>query len=67
MFPELTIIRLFIRALLQRWQVLRAEPEAGYSTEAVVVIALLVAMAVAAVAIIAAKVLSKANSISTGP
>jgi hypothetical protein len=67
MFPELTIIRLFIRALIQRCQVLRAEPEAGYSTEAVVVIALLVAMAVAAVAIIAAKVLSKANSISTGP
>jgi hypothetical protein len=42
-------------------------PEAGYSTEAVIVIALLSAMAIAAVAIIAAKVLSKANSVDTGP
>jgi hypothetical protein len=52
--------------LRTRWQLLRAQPEAGYSTEAVVVIALLVVMAIAAVGIIAAKVLSKANSISTG-
>ncbi len=40
--------------------------EAGYSTEAVIVIALLVAMALTAVGIIAAKVIAKANSISTG-
>lgn len=40
--------------------------EDGYSTEAVVVIALLVAMAIAAVAIITTKVLAKANGISTG-
>ncbi len=40
--------------------------DAGYSTEAVVVIALLVAMAIAAVAIIATKVLAKARGISTG-
>ena len=44
----------------------RAVPDAGYSTEAVVVTALLVTLAVAAVAIIAAKVLAKANSINTG-
>jgi hypothetical protein len=66
---ELTIYRYLIRMFQQlrrRWQVLRAQPEAGYSTEAVVVTALLVAMGVAAVAIIATKVLSSANGISTG-
>jgi hypothetical protein len=40
--------------------------DAGYSTEAVVVIALLVAMALAAVGIIAAKVIAKANSLNLG-
>jgi hypothetical protein len=64
--PELTFLRHLLRLIQHRWQILRAEPEAGYSTEAVVVIALLVAMAIAAVAIIAAKVISKANNISTG-
>ena len=52
--------------LRSRLQVMRAEPEAGYSTEAVVVIALLVAMAITAVGIIAAKVISTAHNISTG-
>lgn len=66
MFVELTIIRQLITQLRGRLQEIRAEPEAGYSTEAVVVIALLVAMAVTAVGIIAAKVLSTAHNISTG-
>ena len=39
---------------------------AGYTTETVVVIALLVAMALAAIAIIAAKVLAKANGLNLG-
>ena len=46
---------------------LRAEPEAGYSTETVVVTALLVALAIAVLAIIAVKVTSTANNINTGP
>jgi hypothetical protein len=70
-FPELTILQRTIQLLRDRLNVARAqrdlEPEAGYSTEAVIVIALLSAMAIAAVAIIAAKVLSKANSVDTGP
>lgn len=66
MFPELTILRHLIMLLRTRWQVLRAEPEAGYSTETVVITALLVALAIAAVAIIAAKVLARANNINTG-
>lgn len=67
MFSELTIVIHLIRSLRERLAVARAQPEAGYSTEAVVVIALLVAVAVAAVGIIGAKVLSKANGIDTGP
>ena len=41
------------------------ENQDGYSSEAVIVTSLLVALAVAAVAIIAAKVLSTANGIQT--
>ena len=71
MFPELTIIQRAVQMLRDRLAFARAqrelEPEGGYSTEAVIVIALLSAMAIAAVAIIAAKVLAKANSVDTGP
>ena len=41
MFPELIIIRHLFTVLHGRWQALRADPEAGYSTEAVIVTALL--------------------------
>ncbi len=67
MFPELTILRHLIQTLTVRWQALRAEPEAGYSTEAVIVTALLAALALTAVGIIVAKVVSAAGNISTGP
>ena len=63
--PELMWVRAVIGLLRDRLTALREE-EAGYSTEAVVVIALLVAMALVAVGIIAAKVISKAKSINTG-
>lgn len=66
MFFELSLIRQLIAQLRGRLQTLRAEPEAGYSTEAVVVIALLVAMAITAVGVIAAKVIATAHHISTG-
>lgn len=62
---ELMWVRAVIGLLRDRLAALR-DDEAGYSTEAVVVIALLVAMALVAVGIIAAKVISKANSINTG-
>ncbi|TVT52023.1 hypothetical protein FNH05_13710 [Amycolatopsis rhizosphaerae] len=52
--------------LKARWEVLRREPEAGYSTEAVLVTALLVVMALAVIAIIVAKVTHKANGINLG-
>ncbi len=67
MIPELYFLRQLFYALRAHWQALRAEPEAGYSTEAVIVTALLAALALTAVGIIVAKVIAKANSISTGP
>ena len=67
MLPELIFLRHLFTTLAARWQALRAESDAGYSTEAVIVTALLVALALAAVGIIVAKVIAKANSITTGP
>ena len=67
MLPELIFLRHLLTTLAARWQALRAEPDAGYSTEAVIVTALLAALALAAVGIIVAKVIAKANSITTGP
>ena len=65
MFPELTVIRHLFQTLAVRWQTLRADPERAYSTEAVTVTALLAALALTAVGIIVAKVVSAANNIST--
>lgn len=66
MFFELVVVKKLVAFLRSRLHALRADPEAGYSTEAVVVIALLVVMAVTAVGIIAAKVLATAHNIQTG-
>ena len=66
MIYEFQVMRTIARMLRDRLTAAREKGEAGYSTEAVVVTALLVALAIAAIAIIAAKVLAKANSISTG-
>jgi hypothetical protein len=44
----------------------RKHPEAGFTTEAVVVIAILVAIAIAVGAVLMAKVLAKANSLDLG-
>ena len=64
--PELLILRHLIALLRDRFDDLRADPEAGYTTETVVVTALLVVLAVAVITIIAVKVTSTANNISTG-
>lgn len=47
-----------------RWEELRRRPEAGYSTETVLVTALLVVAALAVIAIVVAKVAEKANGIT---
>jgi hypothetical protein len=51
-------------ALRARWELVRREPEAGYSTETVLVTALLVVAALAIIAIIVAKVTAKATGIT---
>ncbi|MFI6098186.1 hypothetical protein ACIA8G_21710 [Lentzea sp. NPDC051213] len=51
-------------ALRARIEVLRREPEAGYSTETVLVTAMLVVAALAVIAVIVAKVVAKANGIN---
>jgi nitrate reductase gamma subunit len=53
----------FLRA---RLAAVRRTRDAGYTSETVVVIALLVVLALGVVAIIAAKVTAKANSINLG-
>ncbi|PWW53100.1 hypothetical protein [Actinokineospora spheciospongiae] len=50
--------------LQARWEELRRRPEAGYSTETVLVTALLVVAALAVIAIVIAKVTDKANGIT---
>ena len=60
MFTEVQILITRIRAGLQRLH----RDEDGYSTEAVVVTAALVLLALAVIAIIVAKVTEKANGIT---
>jgi hypothetical protein len=64
MTTYLSMLWTMIRA---RIETLRREPEAGYTTEAVVGIALLVVIAIAAFTVIAAKVANKAEGIDLGP
>ena len=66
MLPELILLRHLATVLCDRWRALRADPEAGYTTETVIVTALLAALALTAVGIIVAKVVTAANHISTG-
>ena len=69
MNPDTEILRILRGAaavLRARLAWLRRHGYGGYTTETVVVIALLVALAVGAIAIIATKVLAKANSLNLG-
>jgi hypothetical protein len=65
-FFELNFIRQLMALLRSRLSTLRAQPEAGYTTETVIVTALLAALALTAVGIIVAKVLATAHNIQTG-
>jgi hypothetical protein len=62
----LELFRLTAAALRGRLAEIRRESDAGYTTETVVVIALLVALAIAAIALISAKVIAKAGSLDLG-
>jgi hypothetical protein len=58
---------LIISGIRGRLDKLRRTPEAGYNTEATVVIALLAAAAIVIVGIIVTKITARANSINLGP
>jgi hypothetical protein len=64
--PPTALSVLFRAHLAAALAELKRGRDAGYTTETVVVIALLVAMALAAVAIITAKVMAKASSLNLG-
>ena len=55
-----------IAEIRHRWTLVRDTKDGGYSTEAVLVTALLVLAAIAVIGIIVSKVTSKANSINLG-
>jgi hypothetical protein len=67
------ILTALVRAIKGSWRRIhkrgrdfRTPPDAGYSTETVLVTALLVMLAVAALAVLTSKVLAKVNSIDLG-
>ncbi|MGB3441126.1 MAG: hypothetical protein WBA97_20445 [Actinophytocola sp.] len=59
----LTEVQILIARIRAEWERLRYD-EGGYSTEAVVVTALLAVLAIAVIAVIAIKVTQKANGIN---
>jgi hypothetical protein len=63
---DLTALAIIIRGLRARLSAARHDRDRGYSTEAVVVTALLAAAALAVIGAIVAKVTDKAASISLG-
>jgi hypothetical protein len=68
MFTALAVrTYLLVAGLRDRAAQLRTRPDAGYNTEATVVIALLAAAAIVIIGIIIQKVTDRANSINLGP
>ncbi|MGD9754287.1 MAG: hypothetical protein AB7W59_25125 [Acidimicrobiia bacterium] len=61
---ELTFIHTAMQLLRSRWEMLKHD-ERGEVTEKVIIVAIFAALAIAAGAIIVAKVTAKANSITT--
>jgi hypothetical protein len=62
--PGRDLVGSLARATAARCTVLQRRPDAGYTTETILITALLVLLAAATVAVIAAKVLAKAHAIS---
>jgi hypothetical protein len=58
------LVGYLITEIRNRWQIVKASKDAGYTTETVIGIALLAALAIAVIAIIAGKITAKANSIN---
>lgn len=66
MLPEIRHLTATLSVLKARLNALRENKDDGYTAEAVIVIALMAAAAIAVVAIIVSKITSKAQSIQTG-
>ena len=64
--PDTGLLRAAAALLRARWAQLKDHGDAGYTTETVVVIALLVTLAITVIGIIAAKVITKASSLNLG-
>lgn len=65
--PRIAVVLVWISArLVEGRRRMREEPDAGYSTETVLVTALLVVAALVVIAIIVVKITDKANSINLG-
>ncbi len=65
--PRIGVVLVWISArLVEGRRRMREEPDAGYSTETVLVTALLVVAALVVIAIIVVKITDKANSINLG-
>lgn len=60
------LIGYLVSEIRHRWQIVKSGKDAGYTTETVIGIALLAALAIAVIAIIATKLTTKANSINLG-
>jgi hypothetical protein len=58
------LIEYLVGEIRYRWQIVKAGKDGGYTTETVIAIALLAALAIAVIAIIASKITAKANSIN---
>ena len=68
MFIPLTVrVLVAVTGIRHRVDELRRNPDAGYNTEAVIVIALLAAAAITIAGIVIAKLTARANSINLGP
>jgi hypothetical protein len=64
---EIEFLKTILTLLRNRWeQARRAPSDAGYTSETVIVTALLVGLAIAVIAILAAKVKHKANVLDLG-
>ena len=65
--PRIVVVLAWIETrLVEGRRRMREEPDAGYSTETVLVTALLVVAALVVIAIIVVKITDKANSINLG-
>lgn len=60
------VLSYLVAELRRRWETVRERPDAGYTTEQIIGIALMVAVGVTVLGIIGTKVLAKASGVDLG-